>query len=54
LRDHFEVSAAWIAYAALATEARHGEGDTEGAAAAARNFARAQGLRLDKADPAAG
>ncbi|MEQ8858211.1 MAG: pyruvate dehydrogenase (acetyl-transferring), homodimeric type [Pseudomonadales bacterium] len=47
LRDHFEVSAAWIAYAALATRARHG-----GDAPAARAFACSQGLDLDKADPA--
>ena len=48
LRDYFEVSAAWIAFAALATRARHDLGD----AAAARDLARAQGLDLDKVDPA--
>jgi len=48
LRDYFEVSAPWIAYAALATEGRR----SKRAAAAAAKFARAHGLDLDKADPA--
>ncbi len=47
LRDHFEVSAAWIAYAALATRARNG-----GDPAAAREFACAEALDLGKLDPA--
>ena len=47
LRDHFEVSAPWIAYAALATQARHG-GDPGPAA----DLARAHGLDLGKPDPA--
>jgi pyruvate dehydrogenase E1 component len=48
LRDHFEVSAAWVAHAALGlleAEGRLGEGT-------ARAFAQAQGLRLDKVDAA--
>jgi pyruvate dehydrogenase E1 component len=48
LRDHFEVSAAWIAFAALATLARHGNGETREAG----DFARAQGLDPGKLDPA--
>jgi pyruvate dehydrogenase E1 component len=48
LRDYFEVSAAWIAYAALATRARS-QGEP---LAAARAFADAQGLDLGKRDPA--
>ena len=48
LRDYFEVSAPWIAYAALATRARHNLGDP----AAARDLAAAHGLDLDKIDPA--
>jgi pyruvate dehydrogenase E1 component len=48
LRDHFEVSAGWIAYAALATRARHGNGDFSGARALAAEL----NLDLAKADPA--
>ncbi len=57
LRDYFEVSAAWIAYAALATRARHvdmGAADArELARDFARDFAREQGLDLGRGDPAA-
>jgi pyruvate dehydrogenase E1 component len=48
LRDHFEVSADWIAFAALATRARHGIGEAEDALA----YARERGLDLGKVDPA--
>ena len=48
LRDHFEVSADWIAFAALSTLARANRLP----AGAAMNFARERGLNLDKA-PAA-
>jgi pyruvate dehydrogenase E1 component len=48
LRDHFEVSAAWIAFAALATLAREGLAP----ASAASAFARRHGLDLAKSDPA--
>ena len=47
LRRHFEVSAEWIAYAALATRARCNLG-TE---SEAREFADRAGLDLDKPDP---
>ena len=50
LRDHFEVSAPWIALAALATLAR--EDGTAAARKRAAKFAREQGLNLDKVDPA--
>ncbi|MFW6093265.1 MAG: pyruvate dehydrogenase (acetyl-transferring), homodimeric type [Pseudomonadota bacterium] len=46
LRNHFEVSAEWIAYAALASGA--GEAD----AGRAATFARAHGLDLGRPDPA--
>jgi pyruvate dehydrogenase E1 component len=48
LRDHFEVSADWITYAALAILA--GAGLSPPGAAGA--FARARHLKLDRADPA--
>jgi pyruvate dehydrogenase E1 component len=48
LRDYFEVAAPWIAYAALATRARHNLGDPS----AARDLAAAHGLDLTKVDPA--
>jgi len=48
LRDHFEVSAAWIAHAALGLL----EGEGAVPAGAARAFAKAQGLALDKVDAA--
>ncbi|MFU8813732.1 MAG: pyruvate dehydrogenase (acetyl-transferring), homodimeric type [Pseudomonadales bacterium] len=48
LRDYFEVSASWIAFAALATLARE-RGES---LAAAREFAAGAGLDLGKADPA--
>ncbi len=48
LRDYFEVSAEWIAFAALATLARHGQA----AEAQADEFARAHGLDRTKPDPA--
>jgi len=48
LRDHFEVSAAWIGYAALATAAREEAAMLE----PARAFARSHRLDLGKADPA--
>jgi pyruvate dehydrogenase E1 component len=50
LRDYFEVSAGWIAYAALATLARHGQVP----AAAVCAFAADHGLDLHRADPAGG
>jgi pyruvate dehydrogenase E1 component len=48
LRDHFEVSAAWIAYAALSTLASHNRLDR----AEAARFAREHGLDTLKQDPA--
>jgi len=47
LRDHFEVSSAWIAFAALAALAQHGLGSP----AAAREYAARRKLDLGKADP---
>jgi len=47
LRNHFEVSAAWIAFAALSTLAQHNLADAH----QALDFAREQQLDLDKADP---
>ncbi|TDJ41673.1 MAG: pyruvate dehydrogenase (acetyl-transferring), homodimeric type [Gammaproteobacteria bacterium] len=47
LRGHFEVSAAWITYAALATLADC----NRGSAAAAKDYAASAGLDLSKADP---
>ncbi|MCB1684461.1 MAG: pyruvate dehydrogenase (acetyl-transferring), homodimeric type, partial [Pseudomonadales bacterium] len=47
LRDYFEVSAQWIAFAALSTLARHNR-EPQGLA---QDFARAQGLDLNKGDP---
>jgi pyruvate dehydrogenase E1 component len=47
LRGHFEVSAPWITYAALATLA-----DCDrGSAGAANDYAVSAGLDLSKADP---
>ncbi|MEZ5558583.1 MAG: pyruvate dehydrogenase (acetyl-transferring), homodimeric type [Pseudomonadales bacterium] len=48
LRDYFEVSAEWIAFAALSTLARHEGRGRERALA----FASGHGLDLEKADPA--
>ena len=48
LRDHFEVSAAWIAHAALGLL----EGDGAVPEETTRAFATAHGLRLDKVDSA--
>jgi pyruvate dehydrogenase E1 component len=48
LRDHFEVSAAWVAHAALGLLEAEGQ-VAEGATLA---FAKAKGLRLDKVDAA--
>jgi pyruvate dehydrogenase E1 component len=48
LRDHFEVSAAWIAHAALGL--LEGEGAVPAGAAGA--FAKIQGLNLAKGDAA--
>jgi pyruvate dehydrogenase E1 component len=48
LRDYFEVSAEWIAFAALSTQAQHDRLSRD----AALDFARAHGLDLDKTDPA--
>jgi pyruvate dehydrogenase E1 component len=47
LRDHFEISAEWIVFAALAGLARH-RGEPPDAAAA---FAERRGLALDRMDP---
>jgi pyruvate dehydrogenase E1 component len=47
LRDHFEVSASWITYAALATLA----GSKQGSATAAQDYAKTAGLDLAKPDP---
>jgi pyruvate dehydrogenase E1 component len=53
LRDYFEVSAAWIAYAALVALARERAGDCAAAVdhADARAFAAECGLDLGKTDP---
>ncbi len=48
LRDHFEVSGEWIAFAALSAQAQ----DNRLARAVVLDFARAHGLDLDKIDPA--
>ena len=48
LRDHFEVSAAWIAHAALGLL----EGEDAVSSGTASAFAEAQGLNLAKADSA--
>jgi pyruvate dehydrogenase E1 component len=48
LRDYFEVSAAWIAFAALRALASQEDGNLE----SALQFAADHGLRLDKLDPA--
>jgi pyruvate dehydrogenase E1 component len=47
LRQHFEVSAEWVAYAALSTLAQHNLASSE----LPRRFASDQGLNPDKADP---
>ncbi|MCZ6656727.1 MAG: pyruvate dehydrogenase (acetyl-transferring), homodimeric type [Gammaproteobacteria bacterium] len=48
LRDHFEVSGEWIAFAALSTQAQSNRLPRR----VAIDFARAHGLDLEKADPA--
>lgn len=48
LRDYFEVSGEWIAFAALSAQAQ----DNRLARAVVLDFARAHGLDLDKIDPA--
>ena len=48
LRDHFEVSGEWIAFAALATLEQNNRTSTD----CARNFAAQHGLDLQQADPA--
>jgi pyruvate dehydrogenase E1 component len=47
LRDHFEVSSAWITYAALATLADANQGSAKDA----RDYAKTAGLDLTKPDP---
>ncbi len=48
LRSYFEVSGEWIAFAALASLAKHGLGSAD----AARRFAVQQGVDLEQTDPA--